>query len=259
MAQKLSKPATKAHLKAMDLVESDRTLKHEERLFILENFQEAYGEANSLSGAFFTPLDLARDLSIEVDGRRIVDLCAGIGMLAFACSDEHQEVLCVERNPSYVKAGRRVLPQAEWIQADVFDLDPRRYGRFDCAISNPPFGRIKAEGDKGRFTGPEFEYRLIDVASHWARRGVFLIPQASAPFRMSGVQRFVHQRTGAYERFQRDTGLELTHSCGIDTAQYRGQWRGVQPVCEVVLCDFGGVAADGTASTEQLDLFAAAP
>ena len=65
--------------------------------------QERYGEANSLSGAFFTPFDLARDLGVEVAGRRIVDLCAGVGTLAFACCDEHQQALCVERNARYVK------------------------------------------------------------------------------------------------------------------------------------------------------------
>lgn len=27
-------------------------------------------------------------------------------------------------------------------------------------------------------------------------------------------------------------------NCGIDTAGYRGEWRGVAPLCEIVVCDF---------------------
>src|SRR5207249_941216 len=143
---------------------------------------------NSVSGAFFTPPALARDLSIEVHGRRVIDLCAGIGNLAFAVWHRHDcdrgsltHLTCVEINPDYVAVGKKIIPEATWIQANVFEL-PKDMGHFDCAISNPPFGATKASGKSPRFTGNIFEYRVIDIASDIADYGVFIIPQVSAPF-----------------------------------------------------------------------------
>lgn len=54
----------------------------DERPFVLEHWQESTNHINGVSGAFFTPRSLASDFSIEVEGRRIIDLCAGIVSLA---------------------------------------------------------------------------------------------------------------------------------------------------------------------------------
>lgn len=126
---KLTKQQSKLHLQAMDLVHSDKVLTWEERKFILDNYFEAQGQLNALAGAFFTPFDLARDLSVEVDGGvldnggTIVDLCAGIGMLSFACEYRRMDITCVEFCPEYVVVGKRVMPSARWIEADVFKAD----------------------------------------------------------------------------------------------------------------------------------------
>lgn len=68
---------------------------------------------------------------------------------------------------------------------------------------------------------------------------MFLIPQASAPFRYSGQPCFQHD-TGDehYQRFSEQTGITLTPSCGIDTSYYREDWHAVSPTVEVVNCDF---------------------
>ncbi len=45
-----------------------------------------------------------------------------------------------------MEIGRKLLPEARWINADVFDWRELDLGRYDCAIGNPPFGRVKRQG-----------------------------------------------------------------------------------------------------------------
>jgi len=104
--------------------------------------------------------------------------------------------------------GKRGLPEATWIAVNVLEL-LASLGKFDCAIANPPFGRINSAGAAPRYTGAEFEYSVIDVASDIARCGVFLIPQGSAPFSYSGQRSFQQIEPSKYVRFRELTGIEL--------------------------------------------------
>lgn len=238
---KLTKVQSQRHQKAMDLVHSDRVLTWEDRWFILENYHESQGQLNTLAGAFFTPPGLARDFAIEVSGRSIVDLCAGIGGLSFACMQPGREITCVEQCEEYVVVGRRVVPDAEWIHADIFAAG---LGRFDCAVSNPPFGAIKGGGFEGKYTGGQFEYKVIELASRIADYGVFILPQLSAPFRYSGERAYRYEEGDKARKFRQQTGINMGSSCGIDTSCYVGEWKGVSPICEVVVCDFSEPSAD---------------
>lgn len=224
----------------MALVRAGRRLTLDEREFVLENFHEGATNMNGQAGAFFTPSGLAMDFAIEARGRRsLLDLCAGIGALSYAVADEGTRVVCVEVNPSYVEVGRAVMPDATWVTASAFDVEAyAEHGPFDVVISNPPFGRIKADGYTGTYTGAEFEYRVIETASRLAPYGVFIVPQSSAPFRYSGVPCFRHEEADKARRFREQTGIVMEPNCGIDTASYRDEWRGVSPVCEIVCCDF---------------------
>jgi hypothetical protein len=80
---KLTKQQAAQHHEACSLLQKE-VLTEDERLFVLDHWQESANHVNSVAGAFFTPTGLARDLSIEVSGLRIIDLCAGIGSLAFS-------------------------------------------------------------------------------------------------------------------------------------------------------------------------------
>lgn len=236
---KLTKEQAKLHAEAAGLLEHPM-LSRDEREFVLENWREDAQHVNSSAGAFFTPLELASDLSIEVTGRHLLDLCAGIGSLAYACYRHNPglDITCVEINPDYVAVGRKVLPEARWIRADAFDYHPaaRLLDKddalpFDCVVSNPPYGRVKTHANKfGRF-----EYDLIAHAKALAADGVFLIPQASVPFRFSGHQTYQQYGNSDYEKFHRKTGIVLSMNCGIDTETYRTEWTIKPPVVEIAL------------------------
>ena len=262
---RISKDDAKMHRTASALVAQRRDLTGEERELVLEHWQESSSITNGLDGAFFTPEDLASDFRLEVGGERVLDLCAGIGALAYhvwmagEMDRRHEnraprEIVCVEKNPAYVEVGRKILPEARWICGDVFDLPPD-LGDFDTVIGNPPFGHAERTGDGPRYTGRRFEYHVIDAAASLARRGVFIIPQGSAPFEYSGARqrgwrarpystqeqaRTMAPMSQSYERFVRETGIELDLGIGIDTGSAADQWRGTtyRLLTEVVRSDF---------------------
>lgn len=193
------------------------------------------------AGAFFTPFDLALDLALDVTGHRVVDLCAGIGVLAYACARRHRwdeasgapalQLTCVEVNPDYVRVGRKVLPEATWVVANVLDWAPDV--PFDHAVSNPPFGRIPRLGGGPRYRGAEFEYHVADIAGSIARSATLVLPQLSAGFSYSGHAHFEHAPSAKYQRFTAETGLGFTAAIGIDTTCY-GRWHAPVPRVEVV-------------------------
>jgi predicted RNA methylase len=258
---KLTKAQAKAHAEACAILGNDR-LNDDEREFVIRNWQESASHINSIAGAFFTPLDLALDFTVEIQGRRIVDLCAGIGCLSLAAYwragfGNPREIVCIEKNPDYVAVGRKVLPEAKWICADVFELRALDLGRFDCAISNPPFGSTPRDARGPRYTGRAFEYHVIDLASDIADYGAFIVPQSSAPFAYSGERHYREAESDSYRTFRESTGIELLPNCGIDTSLHLGSWRGVAPKTEIVIAEFTrpeAVAADANIPP-QLDLF----
>jgi hypothetical protein len=251
---KLTKAQAKRHSEAVSLLEKD-TLTHDEQMFVIEHWQESAQHINSVAGAFFTPYDLATGLAIEVGPGRIIDLCAGIGTLSRSVIDYQHlngalDVTCVEFNPAYVEVGRKVVPEANWICADVLDVPGMDLGHFSTAFSNPPFGRIKREGDKRapRYQGSDFEFIVIDIASHIAGYGVFILPQMSAGFNYSGRPTYERQVSGKAFEFQKATGLHFEAGCGFDTAQYLREWRGVAPICEIVCVEFTATEAAASAA-----------
>lgn len=246
---KLTKQQAQAHEAAARLLAKD-TLTEGEKRFIFQNFREDARHINGLAGAFFTPQGLARDLAIHIPYKagetiRIIDLCAGIGVLSYAAYRDynswgncHTDITCIEVNPDYVEVGRKLVPEAAWICGDA--LDPKllgSLGRFDFAIANPPFGNIRSE-HCGSYQHKLFEYMIIEAASRIADGGAFIIPQMSAPFIYSGARDHNWHQTGRARRFEAATGIQLEFNAGIDTADYQDDWHCVAPVCEIVCCDF---------------------
>ncbi|MFI6029500.1 hypothetical protein [Amycolatopsis magusensis] len=246
---KLTYEQERLHAQACQLIDLNRDLTEEERAFVLDHWRASSTTRSASDRAYFTPAGLARDLSLHVGGDRIIDLAAGIGRLAFHCRDlwarwphPGPEFVCIERNPEYLRVGRRVMPEARWICADIMTIPALReeIGEFDCAISNPPFGAIpRAVTTTSGYRGRRFEYHAIALAAMVARCGVFLIPQVAAPFRYSGVPEFESGTGDAeYRKFAAATGIELVANCGIDTTQYQHDWHDVAPLVEIVRADF---------------------
>ncbi|WP_271507338.1 methyltransferase [Bradyrhizobium sp. CCBAU 11357] len=257
---KLTKAEAKAHAEAVELLKKD-VLTYDERVFVLDNWHEGASHINGSAGAFFTPCGLAGDFAIDAYGGRTVDLCAGIGALAFHVywrahhargRDEPQkEIVCIERNPAYVDVGRKVLPEANWICADVFDLDLPSLGHFGCAIANPPFGATPRIGSGPRYTGRSFEFHVIDIASDIADYGAFIIPQASAPFQYSGVQCYRERKSADYLKFTEQTGIHLEAGCGVDCSYYRDGWKGIAPNVEIVCANFEEIPRNKARSSAE--------
>lgn len=250
---RLTKPEAKKHAEAVTLLEKE-SLSEDECEFVREHWQESATNVNSAAGAFFTPMSQAYDFALEFDvnGPRIIDLCAGIGNLSAAAwvRATHErwngmpaaEIVCVELNPQYVEVGKKLFPEATWIEASIFDLPD--LGHFDVAISNPPFGKVnRGGGSAPAYTGAEFEFHVIDIASHLADSGCFILPAGSAPFRFSGAPYYQEIENGKYETFKKQTGIELTAGIGVDTTVFADDWHGVKVQTEHVCADFSEVRA----------------
>jgi predicted RNA methylase len=231
---RLSKRHIAAHKQAVELLAKDH-LSDDDREFVLDNWQESANHVNSAAGAFFTPSGLARDTAIYANSAEtIIDLCAGIGGLGLWCwwlSGGRAKVTCIEVNPDYVAVGRKIFPEATWICASVEQAD----GKYDCAISNPPFGKTaKIKGP--RYSG-EDDLAVVDIAADLASWGVFILPQMSCPFEYSGRPFYRERPSPKVDKFTAATGLRL--SCeSTDTSCYKDAWRGVSPSVEICSLSF---------------------
>jgi predicted RNA methylase len=244
---KLSKAELKAHNHAVELVNNGRALSVDERQFIVENWHPGAVSDCTSAGAFFTPSDLAHDFGVvEVPSwGTVVDLCAGIGGLAFFATRQHyrtedssqyKRIICVERNPAFVEIGRRVMPEAHWICGDVLNPDVwAEIGEVDFAFCNPPFGRMMQSDFKApRYSGAEADLKVLDVAMMLAPMGAAIIPAQSAPF--SFVGGFNRRPSRKFDAFHRCVGVSLDGS-SVDATYHRDNWRDVCPDVVVATWD----------------------
>ncbi|MGS2807764.1 MULTISPECIES: methyltransferase [Nocardia] len=244
---RLTRSEAAAHREALGLAGLRRDLDEDEKRFVLTHFKESAGQARPVEGTFFTPTGLADCMSLDVIGNRVIDLCAGIGALAFACRNPHEqgrglparEIVCVEADPEFVAVGMKLVPEATWVCADVFEVGRQRWRLFDTAIANPPFGNRPRTGNAPGYRGHRFEYHVIALASHLARHGVFLVPQTSAPFIYSGCHEIREEQGDAeYKRFSSGTGIALEPGCSVDTAFYDPCWHQRPVRTEIVTTEF---------------------
>lgn len=246
---KLTKAETTAHEAASALLAKNGELTHDEAIDVVCGWHEGASHLNTRASAHFTPWDYARHVALESTDGRVLDLCAGIGILSLAIQNQYiysggVDLTLVEINPDYCAVAQRVLPDARVICGSLFDPAVRAElagEKFDTVVSNPPFGnfaRGEAAHNAPNYTGGELHYAVIDIASELGNHGVFVLPQMAVPFQYSGQASYKH--TGGddrYRRFKEQTCIELQANCGIDTAALP-PFRGVKIVTEIATADF---------------------
>ncbi len=238
---KITKRKLKLHDEALTLVRLDRDLNITEKEFVLEHYKPYATHNVTETNAFFTPLDLAMAATIEMpcpdeypQAVRVVDLCAGVGMLSFAYyhysgyNTRNVEIVCIELEEEYIEVGKKILPEATWIQGSILDIDIESLGKFDCFISNPPFMKL---GDyKGTYTTSKIGMSLAEY-------GVVIVPQCNCPFHYSGRTQYAEVDNQEYNKFEAAEGIRYSIS-SIDTESIDDlKWDDVNVTTEVVIVD----------------------
>ena len=194
---KLTRTQLSKHKEACDLLDLARDLTYDEVIFVLSHWLPD-SHSKTSGAAFFTPLYIAHWVAQESgDEGHILDLCAGIGHLTYfqmrrlMYTRPHHEpqLTAVEINPEFIKAGKKLVPQAHWIEGDIFDrsfwrsidLSPQPW----MYISNPPFGT--AQSDWLEYKGNSALMAVeVGLRVTGDGTGVVVLPQAVLPFEYSG-------------------------------------------------------------------------
>ncbi|MEI2607284.1 MAG: hypothetical protein V9G20_01505 [Candidatus Promineifilaceae bacterium] len=250
---KITRAQLKFHEQAEQLLwGTDKTLTHDEVAFCLEHWdpRALSGKHVAKNQAYFTPLPLATDMALYVggEGRRVVDIGAGIGRLAYGvlCANRWStrvQMTAIEINSDYVQVGQRLLPEVTWVQADFYDQATwLALPEFNEAISNPPFGDVVTDCDLDwiGYRGPA-GLMAVAIGLRVTRLGLTMIlPQTYTPYRfsgrVSGQNIATHTHVRALAQFMaRHPQLEWGHlSLDADLPDYKGGWRGASPVVEIV-------------------------
>jgi methylase of polypeptide subunit release factors len=196
---KLSTQELKNHDKTERILEKADPLSLHDRQFVLDHWMPE-ADIVAREKAFFTPRWMSAAVAMEAaDDGRVVDLCAGIGSLSWYMTRENRpwalrpgfSMTAIEKNPRFVEIGKRLLPEVEWIQGDVFSRTMwDKIGPFDSFITNPPFG-MPARVEWLRY-GEESSLMVVEVGLRYSRwgTGTAILPQSLCPFRYSGVQEY---------------------------------------------------------------------
>jgi len=228
---KLSKRDTKKHGEIVNLIKK-RSLTDEEKDFILDNFLPNSTANPTKIGAFFTPPNIAIEFSVMCDCNddRVLDLGAGIGSLSYgllAGGRTPKKLVCLEQNPDFIKIGKKVLPEAEWIEGSIYDEPTiKKLGRFQWAISNPPYGLKLPKCDWLAYNG-QSDLMAIEVALKAAGDAMFILPQGSVPWRCSG-RAFFDQVKDLPMKLVRFMQLHpyIEFGCvSMDMAVYKDDWK----------------------------------
>lgn len=251
---KITKEQLRMHEQAEQIIHgSDKKLTRDEVYFCLEHWdpRASSGKHVAKGQAYFTPMNLAMDgfRYVGGNGRRVVDIAAGIGRLAFAVLDANYwnprevHITAVEINSEYVAIGQRLLPEVEWVQGDLYDLGLwQSLPRFDEAITNPPFGKILTDCDTSwiGYKGPA-GLSVASIALKVARLGpTIILPQTQTPYKYSGqipgAGAYALTKMGYLKKFEKlHPELEWDHrSLDTEHTSYKSGWRGAAPVVEVV-------------------------
>ena len=269
---KISKRLLNKHNEAVALLEKDK-LNFYDRDFVYDFYHEGAGKMNNLISAHFTPRELARSMSQNTRCHHWVDLCAGIGILSYVMVrdiqlshlvDKPYTAICVENCIEYYEIGKKLLPECIWINGSIFDDDVINQikdlmeGKEFSIISNPPYGKqVKGNNKLMHYKGSLFEYKAIEIgAILGAFDGCFLIPETSAPFRMTRNLPTINEsyKIPAYKKFVKETGLEIIANMGYTTelSDEDYGWKDVSIRTEIAIVEYDELDYKPTTIKERI-------
>lgn len=238
---KLSKREFKEQEAIFELLKKEK-LTEDEKIHIYENINIGFID-NLQAGVYFTPFDMAMDFALmSYRHGKVIDCCAGIGGLskAMLIRDSYEgnisEIICIEQNPQFVEIGRKLLPEARWICADVFDeelwKELTKDGKADCLISNPPFGkcpsRIKDNYSWMQYT-EELELMVLELVIRFSTHGNMILPCGSIEFKENPYYDRVESRKVAKLR-TKVKEFFYQESMSIDSTIY-SEWKNLGKIC----------------------------
>jgi predicted RNA methylase len=256
--RKLTREERQLHDRAEDLLwGSDKPLTHDEVQYVYQNWLPYASHAVEVSAAFFTPLDMARVVAIYApQSGRVLDLAAGIGVLSYAMMSRqnyggapvmgaYKEIVAVEVNEGYIRVGKRLLPDVTWVQGNALEMSLwLELGRFDGAVSNPPFGRVLGNSTIDTrwlsYRGAN-DLMFAEIALRVAPAVTMILPTMSVPFEYQTRDGyFSHRERGEWTKFQKALPGAVCNPSSWPTAEWDDQWRGAKPATEIVTLELDG-------------------
>jgi phospholipid N-methyltransferase len=195
------------------------------------------------SGIFFTPPELAHELHTwAMDGGRILDLAAGIGILSWSLLQSYRpqdyQIVALELSEAFCQVGRKLLPQVQWVCGSIFDVDLlRTLGKFDQVIANPPFGKLPSTQGRDWLRTAKLPAHLaaVEVAMCLADSALMILPSNDLPFTDNGgshKDRDQHPLTTNYKTFAKLLPEVEFYATTIDCSQFA--WDGTSPRVDLV-------------------------
>lgn len=119
-------------------------------------------------------------------------LYAGVGAMGLLIQSVKQgvEITCVEQDANLIAIGKRLLPEAKWVQADPYEFKETRNRSYDLVLSTPP--------NEFRSNGYGYEKALIDSLKKITKNIIHFIPS-------TGLMLFVRGNSREYLPFSLPT------------------------------------------------------
>jgi predicted RNA methylase len=228
---KLTKAQTRDWDKIKGLLEGKKPLEDEEAQIFLDKFLPGMVRTDvSRLGAHFTPWDVARELTYWAvsPGDRVLDLAAGVGSLSRACAyyGDNIEVVAVELCHEFIEIGKRIAPEARWVQGSIYDQKLiQRLGKFDAVVSNPPYS-IKVEKQDWLSYNGASELMAAEVALRAGKDATFIMPANSVPWHFDHMgcynERWDNRHLVNFVRANPDARFS---NLSVDMGIYKDLWK----------------------------------
>lgn len=177
--------------KLKTLINSDCPLSLVEKTSILADFK-IDDTVTLYGGKLLESKPLKATLKPQIaKSKNALVLYAGVGAMGLLIQSVKQgmEITCVEQDDNLIAIGKRLLPEAKWVQADPYEFKETQ-NRYDLVLSTPP--------NEFRSNGYEYEKSLMDSLKTITKNIIHFIPS-------TGLMLFVRGNSREYHPFSLPT------------------------------------------------------